>query len=319
MLFKVFLVLLILFVVYLVFRKYNVNIQTFINYLPISQTIKCFSNNQNLIKFVDEMNEIFDKYKITTGEFEISTKFNEESINANRVVAFVPCKYFPENPELLEECFVKNKIPNELQGKVEEKISDNKPSSSQVLFGIDLNEETRRVYLNYKKKGKMYLEGFNIEKESIIKKNYKEMKSDEFKRNMKDLIQNELIYNQIMSLFPEEMWKIIGAKEDENINLYKYSSYYINLSYEYKVSQFGKQLIDLLKNIYKGSNELINKWYNCFKNNNITWISIGRDKDNILFFTIYCVYSRTVRSLVDKKMIKVFNDEVKKIQSILNK
>ena len=27
------------------------------------------------------MNEIFDKYKITTGEFEISTKFNEESIN----------------------------------------------------------------------------------------------------------------------------------------------------------------------------------------------------------------------------------------------
>ena len=68
-----------------------------------------------------------------------------------------------------------------------------------------------------------------------------------------------------------------------NINLYKYSSYYINLSYEYKVSQFGKQLIDLLKNIYKGSNELINKWYNCFKNNNITWISIGRDKDNILF------------------------------------
>ena len=91
------------------------------------------------------MNEIFDKYKITTGEFEISTKFNEESINANRVVAFVPCKYFRKS-ELLEECFVKNKIPNELQGKVEEKISDNKPSSSQVLFGIDLNEETRRVF-----------------------------------------------------------------------------------------------------------------------------------------------------------------------------
>ena len=59
---------------------------------------------------------------------------------------------------------------------------------------------------------------------------------------MKDLIQNKLIYNQIISLFPEEMWKIISAKEDENINLYKYSSYYINLSYEYKVSQFWKTI-----------------------------------------------------------------------------
>ena len=39
------------------------------------------------------------------------------------------------------------------------------------------------------------------------------MKSDEFKKNMKDLIQNELIYNQIMSLFPEEMWKILVPKK----------------------------------------------------------------------------------------------------------
>ena len=98
-------------------------------------------------------------------------KFNEENIKCESCKKHLFLVNISQKIlKLLEECFVKNKIPNELQGKVEEKLSENKPSSTQVLFGIDLNEESRRVYLNYKKKGKMYLEGFNIEKDSIAKK-----------------------------------------------------------------------------------------------------------------------------------------------------
>ena len=96
MIVKIVLIVLVLLVVYLVFWKYDVSIEKFINYLPISQTIKCFNNNENLISFTDDMNSIFDKYNIENGEFELSTKFRDDSVNANRLVAFIPCTYVNE-------------------------------------------------------------------------------------------------------------------------------------------------------------------------------------------------------------------------------
>lgn len=317
MIVKIVLVVLVLMVVYLVFWKYDVSIEKFINYLPISQTIKCFNNNENLISFTDDMNSIFDKYKIETGELELSTKFRDESVNANRLVAFIPCTYVNENPDLLNDCFKINKIPEELQETLEEKIDENNPSKTQVLFGIDLDEMSRRVYLNYVKKNKIHLVGFNIEKESIAKKIYTEMKKEEFKKELRNLIYDELTYELILRIFPEETWKIIGAKEDENVKKYKYSSFYINMLYEYKVNYYNDRLKELLKKIYKGNPTLIDKWYDCFKKNNITWISIGRDRDDKLFLTIYCVYTRERRAFVDKEKIALFNKELKKIKSLL--
>ena len=67
-------------VVFFVFKQYNIRFEEFINHLPISNTIKCFNDNENLQLFCDDMNVIFDKYKIETGEFEISTKFTKEDI-----------------------------------------------------------------------------------------------------------------------------------------------------------------------------------------------------------------------------------------------
>ena len=317
MIVKIVLIVLVLLVVYLVFWKYDVSIEKFINYLPISQTIKCFNNNENLISFTDDMNSIFDKYNIENGEFELSTKFRDDSVNANRLVAFIPCTYVNENQNLLEDCFKINKIPEELQETLEEKIDENNPSGTQVLFGIDLDEMSRRVYLNYIKKNKIHLVGFNIEKDNIAKKIYSEMKKETFKKELRNLIGDVFTYELILDIFPDETWKTIGAKEDENVEKYHYSSFYINMLYEYKVNYYNNRLKKLLEQFYKGNTKLINKWYECFKNNNITWISIGRDRDDKLFLTIYCVYTRERRTYVDKEAITLFNKELKKIESIL--
>ena len=320
---KIILILFLFGVVALVFYKYNVNVEAFINHLPISKTIKCFNDNQNLIEFTNDMNTIFDKYQIKTGEFELSTKFTSDDINANRLVAFIPCSYIAQYPDLLGKCYSLNKIPEEVQVKVDKLVEKTDPHKSQVLFGVDLNEESRRVYFNYIYKQKVHLIGFNVEKDSVAQKIYAEMQKSMFKKSLRDFV-GDKIYMMLTRIFPENTWKTIGTKEDENVASYRYSSFYINLLFEYKLSYFEDKILDLLGLIYRGNGagyhgdkKALKKWYECFKNNNITWIAIGRDRDNNLFLTLYFVYGREIRTKVDIDKIKDFNDGLKVIKSLI--
>lgn len=314
---KTILILFLLLVVFFVFKKYNIKLEEFINHLPISNTIKCFNDNENLQLFCDDMNVIFDKYKIETGEFEISTKFTKEDINANRLVAFIPSEYVRKNNNLLDECFTLNKIPNSVQNKIVKLLDKTSKNKSQVLFGIDLNEKTRRVYFNYTYKEKIHLIGFSIEKDSIAQKIYRNMKFDNFKSNLKNFIGNKT-FDILLKTFPSNTWKVVGTKEDEKIAQMKYSSYYINILFEYKVSYFGKNLINLLEQ-FCDNKKAIEKWFECFKNNNITWISFGRDRENRSFITIYCVNGRDIRYDIDITQIKKFNDSLAIVKQMIGK
>lgn len=314
---KTILILFLLLFIYLVFRKYDIKLEEFINHLPISNTIKCFNNNENLQLFCDDMNNIFDKYEIETGEFEISTKFTKNGINANRLVAFIPSKYIRKNKNLLSECFTLNKIPDSIQNKLVQLLDKTTKNKSQVLFGIDLNEKTRRVYFNYTYKEKINLIGFSIEKNSITQKIYRNMKFDNFKSNLKNLIGNNN-YDTLLKTFPSNTWKTIGTKEDEKITQMKYSSYYINILFEYKVRYFGKNLINLLQQ-FCYDKKLVEKWFECFKDNNITWISFGRNRDNKLFITLYCINGRDIRYDLNINQIKKFNDSLTIVKELIGK
>ena len=312
---KSILILFVILVVFIVFRKYDIKIEEFINHLPISNTIKCFNNNENLQLFCDDMNNIFDKYEIETGEFEISTKFTKDDINANRLVAFIPSKYIRKNKNLLSECFTLNKIPDSVQDKLTQLLDKTRKNKSQVLFGIDLNEKTRRVYFNYTYQQKIHLVGFSIEKDSITQKIYKNMQFEKFESNLRNFIGNKK-YEILLKTFPSNTWKTIGTKEDEKITEMKYSSYYINILFEYKVSYFGKNLIYLLQQ-FCDNKKLIEKWFECFKDNNITWISFGRNRDNKLFITLYCVNGRDIRYELNIEQVKKFNDSLTIIKDMI--
>ena len=298
----------------LLYNINNNNIENFINNFKITQSIKCFNNNKSLVTFSEEMNGIFDKYEIETGELELSTKFSENDINANRLVAFIPCEYLKKHDTLINECYDINKIPKNIGENLYELINDNKKNKCQILFGIDLNEKSRRVYFNYISENKINLIGFNIEKDLITKKVYNEIEKPIFKKSLYNFINNE-IYHTIIKIFPENIWKTVGVKEDISEN--NYASYYINLLYEYKLNYFENNLFDLLKFFYKNNDDNLNKWYNCFKNNNITWIAIGKDKNKKLFLTIYFVYNKNIRDTIDVQKLIDFNNELKLIKSIL--
>ena len=44
----------------------------------------------------------------------------------------------------------------------------------------------------------------------------------------KNLIGDDL-YSSFINIFPEELWKRVGVKEDSRIKNYKYSSFYVNV------------------------------------------------------------------------------------------
>lgn len=288
------------------FKNNNITAEEFINYLPIVKTYKCFTKNQKVLTFVKDMNKIMDKYKIEDGEIEMSTKFSHEKINANRIVVFIPYKHIKENKKLLKDCFNENDIPKVVKDNLTKSIKDINFSNAQLLFGIDEGEKSRRVYFNYIIKNKINLIAYNIEKKVIAKKVYAQLKNHEFKKELEKLIGDDL-YTEFLNIFPEELWKRVGVKEDSRIKNYKYSSFYVNLNFEYKLEQFSDKILNFIRQIYKGDNKDLVKWYECYKNNNIVWLSIGRNKFNAIEFTIYMVYNRNIRNFVDEKKIIKLN------------
>jgi len=316
MIYTIIIIILILFFIFLVFKRNNIDYEKFMNYIPVIKTYKCFSKNIEVIDFINDMNKIFDKYKIENGEIELSTKFTEDLINPNRIVAFIPYDNILKNSELKEKCYEINDIPDEVKENLDKTIKDINFSKAQLLFGIDVDEGSRRVYFNYIDKNKIHLIAYNIEEKIIAKKFYKQLKKHDFKRKMNDLIGSEL-YNKLLNIFPESMWKLVGVKEDSRIEEYKYSSFYINLNFEYKLEQFSDTLLSFIKSIYKGDEKNIMKWYECYKNNNITWLSIGKNTEGQIQFTIYLVYNRNIRDYIDTKKLTKLNEQMKLLGNIL--
>lgn len=317
MIYTLIIIILLLIFIFLIIKKNNLKKEDFENYLPVLKTYKCFATNQKVIEFINDMNKILDKYKINDGEIEMSTKFTNKKINPNRIVVFIPYKYISKKKEIKTDCYKINKIPEEVQKNLDKSIKNTEFTYGQLLFGIDEGDHSRRVYFNYQNMDKVFLHAYNITEKVIAKKIYKQLKNNVFKKELQLLIGDKL-YNKLLDIFPENLWKIIGVKDDSRIKRYKYSTFYINLNFEYKLEQFSSKILDFIRHIYKGDNESLIKWYNCYKNNNITWLSIGRDKKGKILFTLYLVYNRNIRDFVDTEKIVSLNNSLKLLDSLFS-
>lgn len=308
-------------IIYLIYYFSQKNIEFFENTFPLLKSYKCMASNKKIINFVNKFNNIFDKYKIKTGEIEASVKFSVDEINVGRFVAFIPYEYIENYPKLKDECYKTAAIPNEVKVNIDKKLDSDNYSKAQLLFGIDNGEESTRVYLNVIDKNnidKGALIGYNIQKNVIAKKIYKKLKIMEFKTKCASFIGPEL-YNKLLNAFPVDLWGIVGCKNDSRIDNVNYSSFYINLNFEYKLSQFGTKLFNLLEEVYKGKRVNLDKFYECYKNNNITWIALGKNALNEVEFSIYFVYNRNLRTKVDTEKILKLKNSLKKLKEVTEK
>ena len=117
------------------------------------------ASNKRIIKFIKDMNTIFDKYKIEFGEIEASVKFSENDINVGRIVAFIPKIYLDQSPDIQKECYKLARIPEEVQVNLDSQIKDGQYQKAQLLLGIDEGEKSVRAYLNTFKDNKTELIG----------------------------------------------------------------------------------------------------------------------------------------------------------------
>ena len=289
-----------------VYVTYGYNItEKFDNYLPIIKSYLCFSNNNDLKDFTQKMNSLLDEYKITNGEIEISTKFSINNINPNRIIIFFPYDKIIENPELENKLYQTVALDKKIINKIKKHILNTKFKKAQLLFGLDLNEKSKRIYFNYIYNNKPYLIAYNVQENIIAKKMYEPLDRQKMINNMEQIFGKEII-NTLLEVFPVDLWSSTGAKNDSRVRFIKNSSFYIRLKLEFSVKQFGDGLLNLIKKIYKSDDDKLKKWYDCFKDNNIVWISLGINQSKIFEFTIYMVHNRFIRTKVDiNKIIKI--------------
>lgn len=285
-------------------------LELFSNTIPILSSYECMASNKRIIKFIKDMNSIFDKYKIEFGEIEASVKFSENDINVGRIVAFIPKIYLDQSPDIQKECYKVARIPEEVQVNLDSQISNGQYQKAQLLLGIDEGEKSVRAYLNTFKDNKTELIGYNIDDKRIAKKTYNQLKFMDFKEKCEVFIGHDL-YIKLLDVFPVQTWKMVGCKNDSRIPGNKYSTFYINLNFEYKLSQFDEKLFILLGAMYKGRRKELDKFYNCYKDNNVTWVAIGKNEQGNYIFTMYFVYNRFIRKTVN------FN-KVAKLRSYLS-
>lgn len=299
-------IIVLIFIIILYYLIHNTDItEGFENYLPIIDRYICFDNNNKLIEFTHNMNRILDEYKITDGEIEISTKFSINNINPNRIVIFFPYDRIVKEPELENKLYQTMIIDKNIIDKLKEYILKTKFDKAQLLFGLDLNEKSKRIYFNYIYKKQPYLVAYNIQKELVARKVYEPIKKELMIKEMKKIFGKDIVIN-LIEVFPMELWSVTGVKKDTRITFLKNSSFYIKLKFEFSVKQFGDGLLNLIKKIYKMNDEKLKKWYDCFKDNNIVWISLGINKDKIFEFTLYMVHNRFIRTKVDiNKIINI--------------
>jgi hypothetical protein len=293
-------------------------LELFSNMIPILGAYECIASNKKIINFIKNMNVVLDKYKVITGEIEASIKFSETEINAGRIVAFVPIEYIKQYPDLKKECYDIANIPNEVRINLDSYLAKNSYQKAQLLFGIDEGEGSNRAYLNTMKNDKVELIGYNVDSEQIAKKVYQQLQFMDFKEKCKKFIGND-IYIQLLDVFPVQTWKIVGYKKDSRMPGVPCSSFYINFNFEYKLAQFDEKLFTLLGMIYKGSREELNKFYECYKDMNVTWISIGKNEENEMTFTMYFVYNRNIRNVIDANKITLLRQHYMKIKKEMEK
>tara|TARA_B100000963_G_C22619135_1_gene668944 strand:- start:1472 stop:2530 length:1059 start_codon:yes stop_codon:yes gene_type:complete len=268
-------------------------------------------NNKEIIQYINKNYELYKKYN-EEKEFgiETSTKFSKKSINFERVAFFAHFSVLKNNEglkkEILDEINSNKNDPNAIK-LIEDNLNKNIDKDGQLIFGKDFKNNYKRVYINYKDTNEYKMDGYEM------KDNYYNHKNYTYLRNTSNIIKtlSELFGNyvsdMIINLFPEDNWDVLLEKSDSkiDINHSKGNSYYISFKIDPILRNIYQKLKELL--LYINSDEkLIEDWYECNKNNSISWITLNKNSLNEIEFNIYFVTSNNNMIRLKESMDKFF-------------
>lgn len=293
-------------------------------------TESCYCNDKNhyteLVNFIDYYYNILESYKIENAfEIESSTKFEENSINSNRISTFISFKLLKDHPELINalldchksqnseespsdentnmiesNCKFNESYISQIKSLLNEKMNTQNTHGEdidgQLVLGNDYQNKLFRIYINYIKENVKYIDSYEYDKTKMFSKRYVSLP------NINVALLNKLKYlfgkdmlNLFIDAFPLKTWETVLERKDNKL---ENPSYYVCFHFDPMVENIYHKLNPLINYVY--GKAISNKWYKCNSDNHISWISFGANKQNKKYLTIYLVRNSNNRQDLEK-------------------
>ena len=259
---------------------------------PLYKSLECVVDNETakdeITQFIDKNYDIYKTNHIID-EFgmEISTKFTNNSINHERISLFANFKLLNENKKILNEIMPQFHGKQSILQNIIGTLKNNIDYDGQFIYGKDFKNNTNRIYINYEKDKKYYINGFEWNNSIYKQKEYVSVENKTIIVKKLTELLPEKIFKYFIELFPEDSWKVILERKDikggSNSN-----SYYFSFQTEPLLIHIYDRIKPLLLELYNNEED-IEKWYECYKTelSSISWISFSKKSNNDIELNIY--------------------------------
>ncbi len=288
-----------------IIEKYSNNLTKSITCTKENVTNK--TNETDIIQYINDNHELYQRNGAEK-EFgiETSTKFTKNNINFERVAFFVHFNFLKNNSELKDS--IMNQINSKYENKnildtIENKLKNVIHKEGQFIYGHDFKNNYERVYLNYKEGNqKYYIDGYEWDSKHTNFKNYRSIENvSNIIKRLSELFSHQ-VAEMLLKIFPEDNWDVLLEKTDTDSS----KSYYFSFKIDPILKNIYPQLKELLYHIHPDK-ETIDKWYECNKNNIVSWITLNLTGSGETEFNIYFISSDDNIQIFTETMVKLLH------------
>ena len=277
----------------------------------LTKSITCTKDNQStestIIKYINDNHELYQRNGAEKDfGIETSTKFTKNVVNFERVAFFAHFSILKNNTELKDAIMdqINTKYSNQVMlNKIDDKLKSVINKDGQFIYGNDFKNNYERIYLNYKEGNHKYLiDGYEWDKVHANYKNYKSIEnvSNVIKR-LSELFSHQ-VAEMLVKIFTEDNWDVLLEKTDTDSS----KSYYFSFKIDPILKNIYPQLKELLYHIHSDK-EIIDKWYECNKNNIVSWITLNLTGSNETEFNIYFISTDDNLQMFTENMAKLLH------------
>ena len=187
--------------------------------------------------------------------------------------------------------------------KINNKLKNVLHKDGQFIYGHDFKNNYERVYLNYREGNHKYLiDGYEWDKVHANYKNYKSIDnvSNVIKR-LSELFSHQ-VAEMLIKIFPEDNWDVLLEKTGTDSS----KSYYFSFKIDPILKNIYPQLKELLYHIHSDK-DMIDKWYECNKDNLISWITLNLTGSNETELNIYFIAADKNLQMFTENMAKLLH------------
>ena len=256
----------------------------------LKDSLDCVSDfKENILNYINKNYEIFKSNNIDD-EFglEISTKFSYKIINYERISFFANFKLIKNNSNLLNDITSQFSGNKNTLNQIINSLNNNINKDGQLIYGMDFKNNRNRIYINYIDNSKYIIDGYEWNNNYYNFKKYKSLENKNGAIKLLTELCGDKIAKQFINIFPEANWDILLHRVDSRIKNTNNNAYYFSFTIDPILKNIFNKLKPLLL-LINNNEKIIDHWYNCNKDNIISWVMINLDENMKTELNIYFI------------------------------